>query len=170
MSQARPVPVRWRKPSCTAPRAALAWNPIRRLPSSGSLRCAYRRTRPREWSSSFRADVVLAVHCATSLKELAAEREELNAINRASRLPDPFSTFEFYEIYFEHDEFFRHGVDTQLWFLTMREEGRIVGYLPLRIMVTPRAISVLWRRRYEILEMTRLRSSRSFTFSNSSKC
>ena len=84
---------------------------------------------------------MLAVHCATSLQELAAEREELNAINRASRLPDPFSTFEFYEIYFEHDEFFRHGVDTQLWFLTMREEGRIVGYLPLR-RVRDRALGI----------------------------
>jgi CelD/BcsL family acetyltransferase involved in cellulose biosynthesis len=84
---------------------------------------------------------VLTVHCATSLKELAAEREELNAINRASRLPDPFSTFEFYELYFEHDEFLRHGVDTQLWFLTMREEGRIVGYLPLR-RVRDRALGI----------------------------
>ncbi|MCA1826894.1 MAG: GNAT family N-acetyltransferase [Myxococcales bacterium] len=75
---------------------------------------------------------MLEVHCATSLEELAARREELNALNLASRLPDPFSTFEFYELYCEHDEFRRHGVDTQLWFLTVREEGRIVGYLPLR--------------------------------------
>jgi UDP-MurNAc hydroxylase len=30
-----------------------------------------------------------------------------------------------------------------------------VGYLPLRHLVTPRAVSVLWRRRYEILEMLR---------------
>jgi CelD/BcsL family acetyltransferase involved in cellulose biosynthesis len=84
---------------------------------------------------------VLTVHCATSLEELAAERDEINAINRAARLPDPFSTFEFYELYFVHDEFFRHGVDTQLWFLTIREERRIVGYLPLR-RVRDRALGI----------------------------
>jgi len=84
---------------------------------------------------------VLTVHCASSLEELAPEREQLNAINRASRLPDPFSTFEFYEIYFEHDEFLRHGVDTQLWFLTIREDGRIIGYLPLR-RVRDRALGI----------------------------
>ncbi|HWE24731.1 MAG TPA: hypothetical protein VG496_12415, partial [Myxococcales bacterium] len=75
---------------------------------------------------------MLTVHCANSLEELAGNREELNAINRASRLPDPFSTFEFYELYYAHDEFLRHGVDSELWFLTIREAGRIVGYLPLR--------------------------------------
>jgi hypothetical protein len=75
---------------------------------------------------------VLQVHCATSLEELAADREELDEINRASRLPDPFSTVEFYELYYQHDEFLRHGVESELWFLTVREERRIVGYLPLR--------------------------------------
>jgi len=84
---------------------------------------------------------VLTVHCASSLEDLAEEREQLNAINHASRLPDPFSTFEFYELYFQHDEFFRHGVDTELWFLTVREEGRIIGYLPLR-RVRDRALGI----------------------------
>ena len=84
---------------------------------------------------------MLTVHCANSLKELAAERDELNALNRASRLPDPFSTFEFYELYYEHDEFLRHGVETELWFLTFREQGRIVGYLPLR-RVRDRALGI----------------------------
>jgi CelD/BcsL family acetyltransferase involved in cellulose biosynthesis len=84
---------------------------------------------------------VLTVQCSSSLQELAAERDELNAVNRASRLPDPFSAFEFYEIYFEHDEFLRHGVETQLWFLTIREDGRIVGYLPLR-RVRDRALGI----------------------------
>jgi hypothetical protein len=36
---------------------------------------------------------VLTVHCANSLHELSGEREQLNALNRASRLPDPFSTW-----------------------------------------------------------------------------
>jgi CelD/BcsL family acetyltransferase involved in cellulose biosynthesis len=84
---------------------------------------------------------VLTVHCATSLQELAARRAELNAINRASQLPDPFSTFEFYELYYAHDEFVRHGVDSELWFLTVREDGRIVGYLPLR-RVRDRALRI----------------------------
>jgi CelD/BcsL family acetyltransferase involved in cellulose biosynthesis len=84
---------------------------------------------------------VLTVHCASSLEEIAAEREQLNAINRDSRLPDPFSTFEFYELYFAQDEFFRHGVDSELWFLTVREEGRIIGYLPLR-RVRDRALGI----------------------------
>jgi CelD/BcsL family acetyltransferase involved in cellulose biosynthesis len=78
------------------------------------------------------AETVLTVHCARSLAELASSRDELDAINRASRLPDPFSTFGFYEIYVAHDEFHRHGVDTELWFLTVRENGAILGYLPLR--------------------------------------
>jgi CelD/BcsL family acetyltransferase involved in cellulose biosynthesis len=84
---------------------------------------------------------MLSVHCATSLDELAKDREEINALNRASRLPDPFSTFEFYELYYAHDEFLRHGVESELWFLTIREGGRIVGYLPLR-RVPDRALGV----------------------------
>jgi hypothetical protein len=75
---------------------------------------------------------MLTVHCASSLDELAPEREQLDAINSESRLPDLFSTFEFYQVYFQHDEFYRHGVETELWFLTIRDEGRIIGYLPLR--------------------------------------
>jgi CelD/BcsL family acetyltransferase involved in cellulose biosynthesis len=75
---------------------------------------------------------VPTVHCARSLDELAGERDQLDAINRESRLPDLFSTFEFYQVYFQHDEFYRHGVETELWFLTVRDEGRIIGYLPLR--------------------------------------
>jgi CelD/BcsL family acetyltransferase involved in cellulose biosynthesis len=75
---------------------------------------------------------VLEVHCAASLAELSAERERLDELNRSSRLPDPFSTFDFYETLFAHDEFYRHGVETQLWFLTFREAGQIIGYLPLR--------------------------------------
>jgi hypothetical protein len=36
------------------------------------------------------------------------------------------------------------------------------GYLPLRNMISPRAVPILWRRRYEILELLRssLRSGR----------
>jgi hypothetical protein len=30
-----------------------------------------------------------------------------------------------------------------------------IGYLPLRNMITPRALAVMWRRRFEILEMFR---------------
>jgi CelD/BcsL family acetyltransferase involved in cellulose biosynthesis len=75
---------------------------------------------------------MLTVHCASSLDELAPEREQLDAINSESRLPDLFSTFEFFQVYFQHDEFYRHGVETELWFLTIRDEGRIIGYLPLR--------------------------------------
>ena len=75
---------------------------------------------------------MLEVHCAASLAALAAEREQLDELNRSSRLPDPFSTFEFYQTVFAHDEFYRHGIETELWFLTMREDGKIIGYLPLR--------------------------------------
>jgi hypothetical protein len=30
-----------------------------------------------------------------------------------------------------------------------------IGYLPLRNMLTPRALAVIWRRRFEALEMFR---------------
>jgi CelD/BcsL family acetyltransferase involved in cellulose biosynthesis len=92
-------------------------------------------------STSLEAEPVLTVDCATSLHELAEHRERINAINLASRLPDPFSTFEFYELYYAHDEFLRHGVDSELWFLTVRDAGRIIGYLPLR-RVRDRALGI----------------------------
>jgi hypothetical protein len=67
-----------------------------------------------------------------SLAELDPLREELAALNRASRWRSPFSTLEFFENYVEHDEFFPGGGGLEVWFLTASKSGRIIGYLPLR--------------------------------------
>lgn len=59
-------------------------------------------------------------------------REEINALNRVSYRPDPFSTFEFLENFLRHDEFYPGGAGLDLWLLTAFEAGRLVGYLPLK--------------------------------------
>ena len=67
-----------------------------------------------------------------SLEEAAFLRDEVNALNRASARPDPFSTFEFYENYLRYDEYFPRGRGLRLWFLAAFSAGRLVGYMALK--------------------------------------
>ena len=75
---------------------------------------------------------MIQIRCFQSIGELASLREEINALNRASESPDPFSTLEFYESYVSHDQLHSEANSVELRFLVAFEEGRIVGYLPLK--------------------------------------
>jgi CelD/BcsL family acetyltransferase involved in cellulose biosynthesis len=74
------------------------------------------------------------VRCFGSLAEVAYLRDEINALNRNAERPDPFSTFEFFENYLLHDEHAPDPDRSSIWFLTAFEEGRLIGYLPLRLV------------------------------------
>jgi len=75
---------------------------------------------------------VIEVRCFQSLEELTSLREEINALNMASVRPDPFSTLEFYESYFQHDQLLSESKGFYLCFLAAFEDSRLVGYLPLK--------------------------------------
>lgn len=75
---------------------------------------------------------MITVRCFNSLDETAYLRHHINALNNASDRPDPFSTFEFIENYFQHDEFFPGGNGITLWFLAAFEDDQLVGYVPMK--------------------------------------
>ena len=75
---------------------------------------------------------MIEVRCFGSLAAAAFLRDEVNALNRVSTRPDPFSTFEFFENYLRHDEAFPQGQGLHLWFLAALEAGRLVGYMALK--------------------------------------
>lgn len=60
-------------------------------------------------------------------------RADVNELNRISSRPDPFSTFEYLESSFRHDEYFPGGRDIQLWFLVAFSAGQLVGYVALKL-------------------------------------
>jgi hypothetical protein len=68
------------------------------------------------------------------LTEAAYLRDEINALNCAAERPDPFSTYEFFENYLRHDEHAPNPDRSSLWFLAAFDEGRLIGYLPLRLV------------------------------------
>jgi hypothetical protein len=76
---------------------------------------------------------LINVQCFDSLEAVAHLRGDINALNRSSARPDPFSTFEFYENYFAHDENYPDCAQSRVWFLVAFTSGRLVGYLPLRM-------------------------------------
>lgn len=73
---------------------------------------------------------MIEVRCFDSFVAAEFLREEVNALNRATERPDPFSTFEFFENFLAHDEFAIAG--SHLWFLAAFAAKRLVGYLVLR--------------------------------------
>lgn len=77
---------------------------------------------------------MIEVRCFGSLEEAAYLRDRINALNLASERPDPFSTFEFFENFFRHDEFFPRGQGMRLWFLAAFLDGRLIGYLALKLV------------------------------------
>jgi hypothetical protein len=84
---------------------------------------------------------MIEVRCFESLEEAAFLRDEINDLNRRSARPDPFSTFEFFEAFFRHDEFLATGRGMSLWFLTASSAGKLIGYLALR-RVTRRVMGI----------------------------
>ncbi len=75
---------------------------------------------------------MIEVRCFHSLEKAAFLRDEINALNRLSARPDPFSAFEFLENFFHHDEYHPQGRGLRLWFLTAFEAGRLIGYVALK--------------------------------------
>lgn len=75
---------------------------------------------------------MIEVRCCHSVGELAPLRDELDALNRASSRPDPFSTLAFYENYLLHDQLPGHAAHCRPRFLTAFADGRLVGFLPLK--------------------------------------
>ncbi|MBI3544990.1 MAG: GNAT family N-acetyltransferase [Gammaproteobacteria bacterium] len=75
---------------------------------------------------------LIEVRCFDSFEKAAFLRNEVNALNRASARPDPFSTFEFYQNFFRHDEDFPNGQDLCLWFLAAFDADRLIGYIALK--------------------------------------
>jgi len=84
---------------------------------------------------------LIEVRCFGSLEEAEFLREEVDALNRASTRPDPFSTFEFFENFLRYDEFFPQGQGLRLWFLAAFNAGRLAGYMALK-QVTHKVLGV----------------------------
>lgn len=85
------------------------------------------------------------VRCFKSFQDAAVLRDEMNALNLVSARPDPFSSFEFLENYFHHDELYPRGEGVRLWLLTAFKGGRLVGYLVLK-QVTRRVLGIKTKR------------------------
>ena len=83
----------------------------------------------------------IKVRCFESFEEAAVFRDEMNALNTLSARPDPFSSFEFMENYFRHDELFPRGEGVRLWVLTAFTGERLVGYLVLK-QITRRVLGI----------------------------
>ena len=75
---------------------------------------------------------MIEVRCFGSLGEAALLRDEINALNRASPRPDPFSTFEFFENFLRCAEIYPHVEKLHLWFLVAFDSGRLIGYMALK--------------------------------------
>ena len=75
---------------------------------------------------------MIEVRCFRCLEEAGFLRLEINALNRASIRPDPFSTFEFFENFLRCEKFLPAGESLQLWFLVALDAGSLVGYMALK--------------------------------------
>lgn len=74
----------------------------------------------------------MEVRCYSSLEEAAFLRDPVNALNRAAPRPDPFSTFEFFENYLQHNEDHPQGQGMRLWFLAAFDSTGLAGYMALK--------------------------------------
>ena len=72
----------------------------------------------------------LEVQCLRSLEEAAPLEGELDALNLASRRPSPYNALRYLRAFTAHDDLDRS--EYQVLFLVGRQDGRLVGYLPLR--------------------------------------
>jgi hypothetical protein len=75
---------------------------------------------------------LISVRCFDSLETASHLRHEINALNRLSGRPDPFSTFEFLQNFHAHDDASPDGRSLSLWFLTAFQADRLVGYVALK--------------------------------------
>lgn len=75
---------------------------------------------------------MITVRCFDSLDQAAELRHDIDALNRLSVRPDPFSTFAYLQTYLRHDEHHPSGQGMGLWFLAAFRDGQLIGYLPLK--------------------------------------
>ncbi len=75
---------------------------------------------------------MIDVRCFGNLAQLESLRGQINSLNQAAGRPDPFSTFEFFEAFLQHDQPDAQGQVLHLWFLTAFEGARLVGYMALK--------------------------------------
>jgi len=75
---------------------------------------------------------LITVRCYDSLEQAADLREDVDALNRQSGRPDPFSTFSYLETYLRHDETHPAGQGLRLWFLAAFRDERLIGYVALK--------------------------------------
>src|SRR5690348_15060540 len=83
----------------------------------------------------------MKVRCFHTLREMAPFREDVNALNLVSSLPDPFSTFEYFENLILYG---RLTADNgwRVWFLAAFEDDRLIGYMALK-----EKMRTMWGRR-----------------------
>jgi hypothetical protein len=74
----------------------------------------------------------MEIRCFHLLREVAPHRRHLDALSRASRYKDPFSTFSFIENFSRHDGYYPNDKGAEPWFLIAFENGLPIGYLPMR--------------------------------------
>ncbi len=79
---------------------------------------------------------MITVRCYDSLSQAAPLRHDIDALNRLSARPDPFSTFSYLQTYLRHDEHHPSGQGMGLWFLCAFRDERLVGYLALKRVET----------------------------------
>lgn len=75
---------------------------------------------------------MIEVRAHRSIEALRPLRDEMDALNRASRRRCPFTTPAFLENVVRNDEVFRGKAAPKPLFLTAHECGRLVGYMALR--------------------------------------
>jgi CelD/BcsL family acetyltransferase involved in cellulose biosynthesis len=73
---------------------------------------------------------LIEIRCFEALADAAGLRHDIDALNQRSARPDPFSTFAYYEVCGQPGA----AGGTRLWFLTASRDGRLIGYLALRLV------------------------------------
>ncbi|HUR40003.1 MAG TPA: GNAT family N-acetyltransferase [Verrucomicrobiae bacterium] len=75
---------------------------------------------------------MIEVRCCHSLSDAAPVRVAMDALNRASARPDPFSTFEYYENRLRIAVRFPPAPGLRLWLLLAFRNGALIGYAALK--------------------------------------
>jgi hypothetical protein len=79
---------------------------------------------------------MLEVRCFETFHALGGHRGAINALNRESARPDPFSTFEFMESFHRHDELRAGRGGLPLWLLAVFERDLLQGFVALQGRIT----------------------------------
>lgn len=75
---------------------------------------------------------MIEIRCLHDLREAEPFREAINALNRSSARPDPFSTFEFYRNVLAQAQWFAGRSQQRPWLLLAFAGTELIGYLALK--------------------------------------